>query len=80
MTGTKVPGDVHCLGKVATVMACAVIRFFKRHYFLELKSLLRGAGERVFSKQAVGMTNVENQSWLLVKIFIIGQDSAIKRD
>lgn len=31
MTAAKVTGGVHCLGKVAIMMACAVMGIFKRH-------------------------------------------------
>lgn len=50
MTGTKVTGDVHCLGKVEMRIACAVMGFFflKTCYLLEPKSLLGGDWGRIF--------------------------------
>lgn len=81
MTAAKVTGGVHCLGKVAIMMACAVMGIFKRHVISWSQNLFWEGLEKDFSgKQAVRMTNVENQSWLLIRIFIIRLDSAIKRD
>lgn len=41
ITRTKAAGDVHCLGKVGIMIACAVtgLFFLKTHYFLGPKSL-----------------------------------------
>lgn len=52
MTGTKVTGDVHCLGKVEMRIACAVMGFFflKTCYLLEPKSLLGGDWGRIFQE------------------------------
>lgn len=46
MTGTKVTGDVHCLGKVGIMIACAVMGFFKDMLFIRAQiSFGRGLGK-----------------------------------
>lgn len=49
MSGTKVTGDVHCLGKGEIMIACAVRGLFlKTCCLLEPKSLLGGDWGEIF--------------------------------